>query len=129
MAGVQRLNNAIAAVNRTVNAARSRLQLARLFARHQTASKPDLNQSQWDQGYCKGVEDQPDYSDSDAKKKLHRIAQVNTLLEQMQSTPESVMVFRVKDAEMDQMGRFMQSQRHQRWLWHAIAHRSGKVPV
>ncbi len=45
----------------------------------------------------------------------------------MQAAPASVMVVRVEDAEMDEMWSFVQSKRHQRWLWHAIDHRSGKV--
>jgi len=45
----------------------------------------------------------------------------------MQSLPASVMVVRVKEAEMDEMWSFVQSKRQQRWLWHAIDHRTGAV--
>lgn len=37
------------------------------------------------------------------------------------------MVVRVEEAEMDEMWSFVGSKRHQRWLWHAIDHRTGKV--
>ncbi len=37
------------------------------------------------------------------------------------------MVVRVEDAEMDEMWSFVQSKKQQRWLWHAIDHRSGNV--
>ena len=36
------------------------------------------------------------------------------------------MVVRV-EAEMDEMWSFVQSKRQQRWLWHAIDHRTGDV--
>jgi insertion element IS1 protein InsB len=45
----------------------------------------------------------------------------------MQSTPESVMVVRVEDAEIDEMWGFVQSKQHERWLWHAIDHCTGVV--
>lgn len=45
----------------------------------------------------------------------------------MQAAPASVMVVRVEDAQMDEMWSFVQSKKQQRWLWHAIDHRSGKV--
>lgn len=44
----------------------------------------------------------------------------------MQAALASVMM-RVEDAEMDEMWSFVQSKKQQRWLWHAINHRSGKV--
>jgi insertion element IS1 protein InsB len=31
------------------------------------------------------------------------------------------------EAEADEMGSFVQRKRNQRWLWHAIDHRSGQV--
>ena len=37
------------------------------------------------------------------------------------------MVVRVEEAEMDEMWSFVGSKRHQRWLWHAIDHRTGEV--
>lgn len=37
------------------------------------------------------------------------------------------MVVRVEAAEMDEMWSFVQSKKQQRWLWHAIDHKSGKV--
>ena len=45
----------------------------------------------------------------------------------MQSPLESVMVIRVEEAEMDEMWSFVQSKKQQRWLWHAIDHRTGAV--
>lgn len=37
------------------------------------------------------------------------------------------MVVRVEEAEMDEMWSFVQSKKQQRWLWHAIDHRTGAV--
>ena len=37
------------------------------------------------------------------------------------------MVVRVAEAEMDEMWSFVQSKKQQRWLWHAIDHRTGAV--
>lgn len=37
------------------------------------------------------------------------------------------MVVRVEEAELDEMWSYVQSKKHQRWLWHAIDHRTGKV--
>ncbi len=45
----------------------------------------------------------------------------------MQTLPESVMVVRVEEAEMDEMWSFAHSKQNQRWLWHAIDHRTGQV--
>ncbi len=50
-----------------------------------------------------------------------------TLLQQRQSSGSAVMVVRVEEAEMDEMWSFVGSKQHQRWLWHAIDHRTGKV--
>ena len=50
-----------------------------------------------------------------------------TLLEQRQLDSEAVMVVRVEEAEMDEMWSFVGSKQHQRWLWHAINHQTGKV--
>lgn len=50
-----------------------------------------------------------------------------TFLQQMQVAPASVMVVKVAAAEMDEMWSFVQSKQHQRWLWHAIDHRTGTV--
>lgn len=53
---------------------------------------------------------------------------MNTSLWQQQEYQKSVvMVVRVEEAEMDEMWSFVGSKRHQRWLWHAIDHRTGKV--
>jgi insertion element IS1 protein InsB len=38
-----------------------------------------------------------------------------------------VEVVRVEEAEVDEMWSFVGKKEHQRWLWHAIDHRSGQV--
>jgi insertion element IS1 protein InsB len=38
-----------------------------------------------------------------------------------------VIVRKVKDAEIDEMGSFVGNKRQQRWLWHAIDHHTGQV--
>ncbi len=45
----------------------------------------------------------------------------------MEASPTTVMVVKVEEAEMDEMWSFVQSKRQQRWLWHAIDHRTGAV--
>jgi insertion element IS1 protein InsB len=53
---------------------------------------------------------------------------VNTaLLRQQQPDDQAIMVVRVEAAEMDEVWSFVQSKKQQRWLWHAIDHKSGKV--
>ncbi len=37
------------------------------------------------------------------------------------------MIVKVEEAEMDEMWSFVQSKKQQRWLWHAIDHRTGAV--
>lgn len=49
------------------------------------------------------------------------------LLETLKSFPEQVIVYRIEEAEMDEMWSFVKSKTQQRWLWHAIAHRSGQL--
>lgn len=49
------------------------------------------------------------------------------VLQQHGYQKSAVMVVRVEEAEMDQMWSFVGSKQYQRWLWHAIDHRSGKV--
>ncbi len=43
--------------------------------------------------------------------------------------PDSVVVdiVKVEEAEIDEMWSFVGSKKHQRWLWHAIDHNTGKV--
>ena len=43
------------------------------------------------------------------------------------STQIDVSLGRRQEAEMDEMWSFVQSKKQQRWLWHAIAHASGKI--
>ena len=45
----------------------------------------------------------------------------------MKTSTAPVVVVRVEDAEMDEMWSFVQSKKQQRWLWHAIDHRTGAV--
>ncbi len=55
-------------------------------------------------------------------------SQVNTpLLETLKTTPNEVSVYRVEDAEMDEMWSFVGSKQQQRWLWHAVDHQTGQL--
>ena len=49
------------------------------------------------------------------------------MLEQTLTPPTTALIVRVDEAEMDEMWSFVQSKRQQRWLWHAIDHRTGAV--
>lgn len=48
-------------------------------------------------------------------------------MQQKQAVPAFVMVVRVEEAEIDEMWSFVQSKKNQRWLWHAIDHRTGQI--
>jgi insertion element IS1 protein InsB len=53
---------------------------------------------------------------------------VNQRLLTLLNPDEVEVVIRIADeAEVDEMWSFVQSKKNQRWLWHAIDHRSGKV--
>ncbi|MBW4528996.1 MAG: hypothetical protein KME18_28220 [Phormidium tanganyikae FI6-MK23] len=45
----------------------------------------------------------------------------------MEASPTTAIVVKVEEVEMDEMWSFVQSKRQQRWLWHAINHRTGAV--
>ncbi|MCY6492292.1 IS1 family transposase [Leptolyngbya sp. GGD] len=49
------------------------------------------------------------------------------LLRQRQPDDQAILVVQVEAAEMDEMWSFVQSKKQQRWLWHAIDHKSGEV--
>jgi insertion element IS1 protein InsB len=53
---------------------------------------------------------------------------VNQRLLTLLNPDEVEVAIRIADeAEVDEMWSFVQSKKNQRWLWHAIDHRSGKV--
>jgi len=61
------------------------------------------------------------------KKKEPELVQVNEPLIQ-QLRPTSVIIAqRVEEAELDEMWSFVGSKKHQRWLWHAIDHKTGQI--
>jgi insertion element IS1 protein InsB len=56
------------------------------------------------------------------------IKQVNErLLKHLDPAQLDVVIRQVEEAEVDEMWGFVGSKRHQRWLWHAIDHRTGRV--
>ncbi|MBW4443875.1 MAG: IS1 family transposase [Plectolyngbya sp. WJT66-NPBG17] len=60
-------------------------------------------------------------------KKGRHLEQVNrALLEQLKLTVVT-MVNPIEEAEADEMWSFVQSKKQQRWLWHAIDHKTGQV--
>src|SRR5215813_8549353 len=62
------------------------------------------------------------------KKKEPVITQVNErLLKRLDPAQLDVIIRQVEEAEVDEMWGFVGSKRHQRWLWHAIDHRTGRV--
>lgn len=63
------------------------------------------------------------------KGKEDKLESVNrSLLENMQN-PEGlqVVISRCEEAELDEMWSFVHDKGHQRWLWHAIDHKTGKI--
>ena len=49
------------------------------------------------------------------------------LLEQLDIETLDVDLYEVEEAEMDEMWSFVGSKKQQRWLWHAIDHKTGRV--
>jgi insertion element IS1 protein InsB len=49
------------------------------------------------------------------------------LLHTVEPNAVEVIMHRVEDAEVDEMGGFVGKKKDQRWLWHAMDHRTGAV--
>lgn len=49
------------------------------------------------------------------------------VLERMTESPPKVLIVKAEDAELDEMWSFVGKQSNQRWLWHAIDHKTGKI--
>lgn len=49
------------------------------------------------------------------------------LLKSLNPVDVEVSIKKVDDAELDEMWSFVKEKDQQRWLWHAIDHRTGKV--
>jgi insertion element IS1 protein InsB len=49
------------------------------------------------------------------------------LLDAIAPSDVEVVLYRIHDAEADEMWSFVQRKKEQRWLWHAVDHRSGQV--
>ena len=49
------------------------------------------------------------------------------LLRSLDPEQVEVIIRKVEDAEIDEMGSFVGKKRQQRWLWHAIDHHTGQV--
>jgi insertion element IS1 protein InsB len=61
-------------------------------------------------------------------KKAPQIRHSNDLAIQHLEPHETIITIQqVDEAEVDEMWSFVEKKSHQRWLWHAIAHRTGKV--
>jgi hypothetical protein len=62
------------------------------------------------------------------KKKEPAVKQVNEKLLHTLDPPQvNVILRQVEQAEMDEMWSFVGSKSQQRWLWHAIEHRTGQI--
>ena len=62
------------------------------------------------------------------KKKEPSLTQVNAnLLKRLDPEQVDVILSKVKEAEVDEMWSFVGSKSQQRWLWHAIDHRTGQI--
>lgn len=52
--------------------------------------------------------------------------QVNeAVLRQYKKTPKIVRIFKSQEAEADEMWSYVGSKKNQRWLWHAVDHKTG----
>ena len=50
-----------------------------------------------------------------------------SLLDTLHPDEVDVMIRRVDEAEVDEMWSYVEKKTAPRWLWHAIAHQTGKV--
>ena len=66
---------------------------------------------------------------NELKRKEKLLRKVNSeLLDSMEiSENTSVVISKVDEAEADEMRSFVESKANQRWLWHAIDHKTGKI--
>lgn len=65
---------------------------------------------------------------SELKKKESDLESVNRAwLESIDPSKVTACIQRVDEAEMDEMWSYVHDKGHQRWLWHAIDHHTGKV--
>jgi len=66
---------------------------------------------------------------SDLKKKESLLEKINHgFLEALQHIENTeVVISRIDEAEADEMWSFVESKANQRWLWHAIDHKTGKI--
>jgi IS1 family transposase/transposase-like protein len=48
-------------------------------------------------------------------------------LEKLTGNPPKVLIVKVEDAELDEMWSFVGKKSNQRWLWHAIDHKTGQI--
>jgi hypothetical protein len=61
------------------------------------------------------------------RKKERTLVQVNEpLIKQLKPTSVAI-VQRVEEAELDEMWSFVGAKKYQRWLWHAIDHKTGQI--
>lgn len=65
---------------------------------------------------------------NELKKKAVELQHVNiALLKSLDPVDVKVIIKKVDDAELDEMWSYVTKKDQQRWLWHAIDHRTGKV--
>jgi hypothetical protein len=72
--------------------------------------------------HCPSLKDQQGYSAERVKKKEGVIEPVNTaLLRHVKPDDITVDIYKVDEAEVDEMWSFVGTKKAPRWLWHAIA--------
>lgn len=65
---------------------------------------------------------------NEIKKQESKLESVNrSMLTNIDASQVLVKIEKVSDAELDEMWSYVQKKEHQRWLWHAIDHATGKV--
>jgi insertion element IS1 protein InsB len=94
----------------------------------QTASDRDASQWQWHPRYGTRVEDEHGHGDARIEKNGATLESVNTsLLHRLTPSDVDIMIRRIDEADVDEMWSFVGKKQEQRWLWHAIDHRTGEV--
>jgi insertion element IS1 protein InsB len=99
-----------------------------VLARGEAANCRDDAQREWHWGYRARAAGRPDHGAQGIKKKAAALSPVNKgVVAGCCPDTITVEVRRVEAAEVDEMGSFVGSKAHQRWVWHAIDHLTGVV--
>src|SRR5262249_22273497 len=100
----------------------------RMGAGGQTAGGGDGAQRERHPRHCPRAGRQPHNSHDHAQKKAAALHPVNpTLVTAWKGSPLTVVIHKVKEAELDEMWSFVGRKKQPRWLWEALDHQTGRI--